>query len=131
VSVSVAIYVGIRGDRSSSGELTTPEAAVAATTSRLPPEVDSWNLTDLTRVTLVREASELSAVIPDIPASGLTRNGFPGPVWVVIWSGDLRCDSTRHNGRWRFILEASSGARLVEGGSVCPLFEIALGGHAP
>ena len=79
-------------------------------------DYDHWSLT---RVTLVREADDLPAVVPDIPPSGLTRDGFPGPVWVVVLSAELRCDSVRHQTQFRFIFEAASGRDLAWGGGRC------------
>jgi hypothetical protein len=86
---------------------------------RLPRdrEQDDWCVT---QVTLVREGDDLPAVAPEFPPSGLTRDGFPGPVWVVVLSADLECDSTHERVRFQYIFEASSGATLIEGG-VCPL----------
>jgi hypothetical protein len=80
-------------------------------------EYDHWGVS---RVTLVREADALPAVAPDLPPSGLTRDGFPGPVWVVVLSAELRCDSVHESVQRRYIFEASSGAPLVWGGGVCP-----------
>jgi hypothetical protein len=80
------------------------------------PEYDHWRLT---RVTLVRKADDLPAVVPDLPPSGLTRDGFPGPVWVVALSANLQCDSERHRVEFRHIFEASSARTLVWGGGTC------------
>jgi hypothetical protein len=80
-------------------------------------EYDHWSLT---RVTLVLEADDLPAVVPEIPPSGLTREGFPGPVWVVMLSADLQCDSLHERTTVQYIFEASSGAPLIQGGGRCP-----------
>jgi uncharacterized membrane protein YgcG len=120
-SGTAAAYIGARAERSSLGELATGAEALEAAMRKLPRdrEYARWGLT---RVTLVREADDLPAVVGDIPPSGLTREGFPGPVWVVVLSADLHCDTLHQRVTWRYIFEASSGRPLIEGGGVCPRF---------
>jgi hypothetical protein len=72
-----------------------------------------------TRVVLVKEAGDLPAVAPDLPPEGLTRKGFPGPVWVVVvWA---RCDRAPRSQKLEYIFEASTGAEIIRSGLSCDL----------
>ena len=115
-SVASAAYMLTR---SGSDGIDTAEVAVEATEPLLQSEIDDWRVT---RVVLVRQASNLLAVTREIPPSGLGRGGFPGPVWVVIGSARLRCDTTSHRMRLMYIFEASSGRPLIVGGAGCHPF---------
>src|SRR5215211_8528617 len=121
ITASVAL-AGDAGARYESGGIANGAEAIAAVKPFLPVGADAWRIT---RVTLAKQASEFEAVSPQTPASGLTRHGFPCPVWVVTVSASLLCDATPPKPRraWPtqlvYGLEASNGEPLTRSGIVC------------
>lgn len=115
ITASVAL-AGDTGARYESGRIANAEAALAAAKPWLPSDADELQVA---RVVLVEEAGDLPAVAPDLPPEGLTREGFPGPVWVVVvWA---RCDWAPRSQKLEYILEASTGADIVRSGLSCDL----------
>jgi hypothetical protein len=115
ITASVAL-AGDAGARYESGRIATAEAAIAAVKPWLPSDAEELQVT---RVALVKEAGDLPAVAPDLPPEGLTRKGFPGPVWVVVvWA---RCDWAPRSHQLEYIVEASTGADIIRSGLSCDL----------
>lgn len=121
-TASVAL-AGDAGARYESGGIANAEEAIAAVKPFLPVnDADAWRIT---RVTHAERASEFEAVSPQTPSSGLTRDGFPGPVWVVTVSASLLCDLTTPKPRrvrptrLVYVFEASNGEPLIRSGIVC------------
>jgi len=132
--VATAASVALAGDagapaRYEPGRIATTQAAIAAVKPWLPHDADQLQLT---RVVLVKEAADLPAVAPELPPGGLSRKGFPGPVWVVVVRA--RYDCARGSQKLVYVYEAATGAELIRSGFRCalpPLFPAPAGRPLP
>lgn len=88
VSASVSLAAVIDGQPQnratpiSTGRLSSSAEAIAAAHAWSPVSLGEWEA----KATLVEREKNMAAVAPQLPADGLSPEGFPGPVWVVSFT---------------------------------------------
>jgi hypothetical protein len=115
--VAFAAYVGTWDGPRFDGKLANASDAIEATKAELPERTTNWRATT---VTLVQEARDISVAGHTFPAGGLTPDGFPGPVWVVVVTAKSACDGTSKIVRLPYIFEARSGRPVIVSATRCP-----------